>query len=102
MKGCVRGNLFKMEKIPAFSGFRIFSVRIFSYLHLWLFKCYHISSDTRNNKKNLDLSYKRDLDLLDCLGRVKLVLQQNFIGLIQLFVVILERGKPGLISKLIW
>ena len=25
-------------------------------------------------QKNLDLSYKKDLDLLDCLGRVKLVL----------------------------
>ena len=36
----------------------------------------------QNNPKNLDLSYKTDLDLKDCLGRVKLVLQQNFIGLI--------------------
>ena len=25
-----------------------------------------------SNPKNLDLSYKMDLDLLDCLGRVKL------------------------------
>ena len=79
-----------------------------------------------------------DLDLLDCLGRVKLVLCQNFIGLIglnniyffhsyissihihirlgsenkfrelikilsigliQLFVVILERRKPCLIAE---
>ena len=29
-----------------------------------------------NNPKNLDPSYKMDLDLLDCLGRVKLVLYQ--------------------------
>ena len=36
----------------------------------------------QNNPKDLDPSYKTDLDLWDCLGRVKLVLQQNFIGLI--------------------
>ena len=35
-----------------------------------------------------------DLDIRDCLGRVKLVLQQNYIGRIWLFVLILERGKP--------
>ena len=28
----------------------------------------------QNNPKDLDLSYKMDLDLWDCLGRVKLVL----------------------------
>ena len=37
---------------------------------------------SKNNSKNLDPSYKMDLDLWDCLGRVKLVLQKNFIGLI--------------------
>ena len=36
----------------------------------------------QNNPKNLDLSYKMDLDLSDCFERVKLVLKQNFIGLI--------------------
>ena len=36
----------------------------------------------QNNPKDLDLSCKMDLDLWDCLGRVKLVLLQNFIGLI--------------------
>ena len=36
----------------------------------------------QNNPKNLDPSYKMDLDLWDCLGRVNLVLQQNFLGLI--------------------
>ena len=38
----------------------------------------------QNNPKNLDPSYKTDLDLdlWDCLGRVKPVLQQNCIGLI--------------------
>ena len=34
-----------------------------------------------------------DIDLWDCLGKVKLILWQNFIGLIKLFVVILERGN---------
>ena len=36
----------------------------------------------QNNPKILDPSYKMDLDLWDCLGRVKPVLQQNCIGLI--------------------
>ena len=36
----------------------------------------------QNNPKNLDPSYKMDLDLWDCLGRVKLVLLQNCKGLI--------------------
>ena len=36
----------------------------------------------QNNSKNLDPSYKTDLDLWDYLGRVKLVLEQNFKGLI--------------------
>ena len=53
----------------------------------------------QNNPKDRDPSYEMDLDLWDCLGRVKLVLQQNFIGLIQLFIVILDRGKPCLIAK---
>ena len=49
---------------------------------------YHISSVVRqrffphpNNPKNLDQSYKTDLELWDCLGRVKLALKQIFIGL---------------------
>ena len=48
-----------------------------------------------NKSKDLDSSYKTDLDLWDCLERVKLVsqlLQQNFI-------VILWRGKPRLIAE---
>ena len=36
----------------------------------------------QNNPKNLDPFYKTDLDLWDCLGRVKPELQQNCIGLI--------------------
>ena len=31
----------------------------------------------QNNPKNLDPSYKKDLDLVECLGRVKHVSQQN-------------------------
>ena len=36
---------------------------------------YHITLvfSFQNNSKYLDLSYKMDLDLWDCLGRVKLV-----------------------------
>ena len=52
-----------------------------------------------NSPKNLDPSYKMDLDLCDCLGRVKLLFYQNFIGLIESFVVILERRKARLIAK---
>ena len=36
----------------------------------------------QNNPKNLDPSFKTDLDLRNCLGRVKLVLQQLFLRLI--------------------
>ena len=35
----------------------------------------------QNNPKDIDPSCKTDLDLWDCLGRVKLVLKQNFTGL---------------------
>ena len=51
-----------------------------------------------NSPKNLDPSYQTDLDpdpsykmgldLWECLGRVKLVFYQNFLGLIKSFVVI--------------
>ena len=53
----------------------------------------------QNNPKNLDPSYKTDLDLWNSLGKVKLVFQQNFIRLIELFLVILERGKTHLIAE---
>ena len=36
----------------------------------------------QNNPKDLNPSYKMDLDLYDCFGRVKLIVQQNFIGLV--------------------
>ena len=32
-----------------------------------------VSFSSKNNPKNLDPSYKMDLDLWDCLGRVKLI-----------------------------
>ena len=52
----------------------------------------------QNNPKDLDPSCKTDLDLWDCLRRVTLVLWQNYIGLIQLFEVILEAQKARLIA----
>ena len=54
----------------------------------------------QNNPKDLDPSCKMDLDLWDCLGRVKLVLLQNFIGLIKLFEVILEGQKTLSYSRI--
>ena len=66
---------------------------------LYFFSCKTEFFSFQNNPKNLDLSYKTDLDSWDCLGRVKLVVKQNLIGLIMLFVVNLERGKPHLIAE---
>ena len=69
---------------------------------------YHISSAIRqsfsfqNNPKVLDPSCKTDLDLWHCLGRVELVLYQNFTGLIKLFEDILEGRKPHIIAGKIW
>ena len=50
----------------------------------------------QNDPKNLDLSYKTDLHLWDCWVRVKLVLLPKYIGLILLFVVILQKENPVL------
>ena len=47
------------------------------YSCLQYFFVYKTVFSFQNNPKNLDPSYKMDLDLWDCLGRVKLVLQQN-------------------------
>ena len=66
-----QGNSNGMHNVPYFFAYKFFSFQ--------------------NNSKNLDLSYKVDLDLWDCLGRVKLILQQNCIGLIWLFIPVLER-----------
>ena len=49
----------------------------------------------RNNSKNLDPSYKMDLDLWDSLGRVKLVFTAKF----HWTDLVSERGKPHLIAK---
>ena len=43
---------------------------------------YHISSVIRHSILLLKQSKKTDLDLCDCFGRVKLILYQNYIGLI--------------------
>ena len=53
----------KVSCRPAHTG----SVHHISLVIRWSFSL-------QNNPKNLDLSYKTDLDLLDCLGRVKLIL----------------------------
>ena len=58
------GFIWKYEQLPYFFGYKM---QFFSF---------------QNNPKDLDPSCKTDLDLWDCLGRVKLVLLQNFIGLI--------------------
>ena len=60
----------------------------------WFKYMYHTASDVRQFIPSKTIS--ADLDLWDCLGRVKLVLYQNFIGLIQLFVVILENKNSVL------
>ena len=57
--------------------------RHYGYFYIWYFFAYKIVFFSfQNNPKNLDPSYKMDLDLWDCLGGVKLILQQNCIGLI--------------------
>ena len=74
-------------------------MEIFSVVHVPYFFGYKTDFFSfQNNPKDLDPSFKTDLDLWDCLGRVKLVLLQNFIGLILLFEVILEGQKPCLIA----
>ena len=45
--------------------------------------------------KTIQKNLKMDLDLWNCLERVKLVLQQNFVELILLFFVILESENPS-------
>ena len=50
------GAFIRLEEIPYFFGYK---TEFFSF---------------QNNPKDLDPSYKTDLDLWDCLGRVKLVL----------------------------
>ena len=51
----------------------------------------------QNSPKNLDSSYKRDLDLWEFLeGKIHIL--ANFIGFIKLFIVILETEKTCLIA----
>ena len=70
-----------INKVPYFFGYK---TKFYSF---------------QNSPKNLDPSYKMDLHLWDCLGRVELVFYQNFIALMVSFVVILERGKLCLIAE---
>ena len=50
-------------------------------------------SPFQNNPQNLYLSYKSELNILDCFGRQKPILLQNFIKLSKIFGIILEGGK---------
>ena len=66
-------------KLVSISQFQISIPQILSVYNMYF--SYRISSVIRrsffsfqNNPKDLDSSYKTDLDLWDCLGRVKLVL----------------------------
>ena len=80
------GKLLLLGRINLSAVYKI----IFVY-QLPYFLGYKKDFSFQNNPKDLDPSYKTDLDLLGCLGRVKLVLWQNYIELIKLFIVILER-----------
>ena len=60
-----------------------YDTKIAIYIYLRYFFGYKTEFFSfQNNPKDLDPSCKMDLDLWDCLGRVKLELLQNFIGLI--------------------
>ena len=50
------------------------------YLYFFSYKTEFFS--IQSNAKNLFSSIKMDLDLWDCLGKVKLILKHYFIGLI--------------------
>ena len=76
-----------------------FTLDDFTQVTPYFFSYKTVSFFFENNPKNVDPSYKIDLDFWDCFERVKLVLQQNFIGLIYLFVIILQRGKPHVIAN---
>ena len=56
VKASLLGTAVKHMVVPYFFGYKM---EFFSF---------------QNNPKDLDLSYKMDLDLWNCLGRVKLVL----------------------------
>ena len=64
-----------------------------SILYFFGYKTEFFFSFHKQSQK-LDPSYKMDLGLWDCSGRVKLI--TNFIGLINLFGVIIEWGNPVL------
>ena len=67
---------------------------------------YRISSVVRgiffpfqNNHKNLDPSYKMDLDLWDCLGRLNLYYSKISQDRFSIFIVIYGRENPRLIAE---
>ena len=68
-----------MESLQSFKKTKIYSENLASELTIYSHVPYFFGYKTeifsfQNNSKDLDLSYKTDLDLWDCLGRVKLIL----------------------------
>ena len=53
----------------------------------------------QKNPKNLDPSYRMDLDLGDCLGIVKLILLRKFHRTDLIICSLSREGKPCLIAK---
>ena len=78
--------------------FRIFTVHMENF-HIPVSSVIRQRFLFQNHPKNLDQSYKMDLDLWDCLGKIKSYHKENFTGLILLFVVIQKEGKLCLIAE---
>ena len=74
VSGLKRGGIIKCNLV------HVNSISLFLYktccgiLLVQYFFGYKIFFSSHNNPKNLDPSYKMDLDICDCLGKVKLVL----------------------------
>ena len=71
-------------------------IGLIKHLYWWRITIFLQLSDSifsfQNNPKNQDPSYKMDLDLWDFIRKGK----THIIGLIKLFIVILERENPVL------
>ena len=78
---CSRSTLFAIPSaafacISAFFNPNVSFFRIIYHIFLVIRCCFF---SFKNNAKNLDPSYKMDLDLWDCLEKVKFISQQSFI-----------------------
>ena len=76
------GRETKTEQHNSLSRKTIIKLLNINEINVPYFFGYKTDFSFENNPKDLDLYCKMDLDLWDCLGRVKLVLLRNFIGLI--------------------